>query len=334
MDSLETRFPLLLVGAGRWGRAWIQALSRRLPEAEGAEILAACDPDPGAGPAALSLEKGLVEPDLERILEKVEPAGAVLATPPHTHAELARRLLRAGIPVLCEKPLAPTLEDSRAMLEAAAREGTPLFLASKYRFCPDVKRAGEILASGALGEPLTCLVYFSGFFPVEGTWRARPELSGGGVVADNAPHVADLARLMLGPAEGAWAFPLPKVQDVPVEDSAWVHFRHRAGKLTTAFLSWSLAPVHPWYCQVECTEGSLLLGWKESRHHVKDAPDWVVFGGGFDRDLALASMAGAFARAVRGEEPFPMSTEEALDTARASSAAVRSLDTGRMEAIL
>ena len=333
MESQEPRFPLLLLGAGRMGRAWLQALASRSPEAEGAEIAAVCDPDPAAGSAALALEKGDVLADLDRALERVDPAGAILATPPHTHPALALRLLEAGIPVLCEKPLAPDLEQAREMLQSARDKGLPLHLASKYRFCPDVKRAGEILASGVLGEPVAGLIYFSGYFPVEGTWRVDPALSGGGVLADNAPHAVDLARLLLGEVEGALAFPLPRVQEIPVEDSAWVHFRHNGNKLTAAFLSWSLSSPHPWYCQVECSEGTLLLGWRESKYHVKDAPDWVVFGEGFQRDRALASMAGAFARAVRGEEPFPMSEADALATARISAAAVRSLETGGMEEI-
>ncbi len=334
MKSQETGFPILLAGAGRMGRAWLQALSRDLPEAEGAFVSTVCDPDPAAGPAALALQGGKVFPRLEEALEESEPAGAILAAPPHTHLPLAKRLLQAGIPVLCEKPLAPRLDQVEEMLRLSRETGTPLHMASKYRFSADVKRAGEILASGVLGEPVGGLIYFSGYFPVEGTWRADPALSGGGVVADNIPHAADLARLLLGEIEGAWAFALPRVQALSVEDSAWLHFRHRGGKATAAFLSWSLSSPHSWYCQVEASEGSLLLGWEESKYHVKDAPDWVVFGEGFRKDRTLASMAGAFARAARGEEPFPMTPEEVLATARAAAAAARSMETGRMEELL
>ena len=333
MDSQNISFPLLLVGAGRMGRAWLQALAAGLPEAEGAGITGICDPDPAAGPAALALDQGEVFPRLDQALEKVKPAGVLLATPPHTHLRLAERLLEAGLPVLCEKPLAPTLEEARTMLDLSREKGLPLHMASKYRFAPDTKRAVEILASGVLGEPLGALVYFSGPFPVEGTWRADRALSGGGVTADNLPHAADLARLLLGPVKAAWASALPKVQEIAVEDSAWVHLRHQEGRETAAFLSWSLASPHPWFCQVEGSEGTLLLGWRESRYHVKDAPDWVVFGEGFQRDRALAAMAGAFARAVRGDEPYPMTPEEVLDTARAVDAAARSLETGRWEAL-
>ncbi len=331
MESKETQFPLLLVGAGRMGRAWLQALSLGLPEAEGALFTAACDPDPAAGPAALALSKGQVFQDLDRALEESEPAGAVLAAPPHLHPPLAERLLEAGIPVLCEKPLAPRPDQAEEMLRLSRESGVPLFMASKYRFCPDVKRAREILASGVLGDPVTALIYFAGYFPVEGTWRADPALSGGGVTADNAPHAADIARLLLGEIQGAWAYAPPRVQEIVVEDSAWVHFRQEGGRSTAAFLSWSLSSPHPWYCQVEASEGSLFLGWTESKYHVKDAPDWVVFGEGFRRDRALAAMAGAFSRAVRGEEPFPMTEDDILAAARASAAAARSLETGKME---
>ena len=331
MEPKETQFPLLLVGAGRMGRAWLQALSAGLPEAEGAFFTAACDPDPAAGPAALALKEGQVFPDLDRALEENDPAGAVIAAPPNVHLPLARRLLEAGVPVLCEKPLAPRPEEAEEMLRASRESGIPLFMASKYRFCPDMKRAREILASGVLGKPVAGLIYFAGYFPVEGTWRADPALSGGGVTADNAPHAAEIARLLLGEIRGAWAYTLPRVQEIPVEDSAWVHFRQEEGRSTAAFLSWSLSSTHPWYCQVEASEGSLLLGWAESKYHVKDAPDWVVFGEGFQRDRALAAMAGAFARAVREEEPFPMTEEDVLAATRASAAAVRSLETGKTE---
>jgi len=312
MTVEENPFPLLIVGAGRMGSAWIKALAEERPAAGPSRVVGVADPDPARSGAALPLQEVEVEPDAAAAARRLRPAGAILCTPPHTHQELALSLLEMGIPLLCEKPLAPTPAQARRMDEQARNLEVPLFLAAKFRFVPDLVWAAERIESGLLGRPITARIEFAGPFPAARSWHADRRLSGGGVTADNGPHALDLARMLLGPVTSLRAAAAPRVQEIEPEDSAHLLLRHRRGALTRVFLSWSLPPPSPWYVQVQGSQGTLQAGWNESRYKMHDAPDWVTFGSGYDKEEALSAMAGAFARAVRGEGEYPVDREAAL----------------------
>jgi predicted dehydrogenase len=325
----ENPFPLLIVGAGRMGSAWIRTLAGERPAAGPVRVVGVADPDPARSGAALPLPGVEVEPDPLAAARRLQPAGAILCTPPHTHAELALALLELGIPLLCEKPLARTPAEAQRMTDRALDLEVPLFLAAKFRFVRDLERAAELVGSGLLGRPVTARIEFAGSFPVAGSWHADRRLSGGGVVADNGPHAVDLARMLLGPVESIRAAAAPRVQEIGPEDTAHLLLRHRRGTLTRVLLSWSLPPSSPWYLQVQGAQGTLQAGWRESRYKMHDAPDWVVYGTGYDKEEALSAMAGAFARTVRGGGEYPVDREAALASVRLTAAACAELEEAR-----
>ena len=155
-------FPLLLVGAGKKGHAWIEALAMRPTAARGAFLAGICDPRPGVTAAALGLPEAVLAADLEEAIAAAAPRGVLLATPPETRPGLARALLRRGLPVLCEGPLALDEEGARAMLQNAWEARTPLWLASAPRFAADLRRGAELARSGVLGEPLCAWIEWAG----------------------------------------------------------------------------------------------------------------------------------------------------------------------------
>jgi len=104
--------------------------------------------------------------------------------------------LRAGADVLCEKPISTTLEDAHEMIRAAEETGRRLGIAFPVRHASAVRRAREVVRSGAIGRVLAVNGTNHGQPP--GGWLLDPEMSGGGAVMDHTVHVVDTLRFVLG----------------------------------------------------------------------------------------------------------------------------------------
>src|SRR5574341_730393 len=107
----EKSFRVALLGCGFASEFHLKAW-RMVP---GAEVVALCDPDPAKGEArAREFEVKRTFESVAALLQDTEVDAYDVATPPETHRQVAEQLARAGKPVLCQKPLAMTLEDARA----------------------------------------------------------------------------------------------------------------------------------------------------------------------------------------------------------------------------
>ncbi|MEZ5215779.1 MAG: Gfo/Idh/MocA family oxidoreductase [Ilumatobacteraceae bacterium] len=109
-----------------------------------------------------------------------QPRLAVVATPPDTHRPVAERLLAAGIAVLCEKPLASSIEDVQALADAADRGTTPLAMATKFRFARGVAAARSAIEAGRLGAIREVEVVFKAAVDMRGRWNSDRAVAGGG----------------------------------------------------------------------------------------------------------------------------------------------------------
>ncbi|CAN5621520.1 Gfo/Idh/MocA family oxidoreductase [soil metagenome] len=104
--------------------------------------------------------------------------------------------LRAGVDVMCEKPISTTVEDAREMIRASEETGRRLGISFPVRHAPAVRRAREVVRSGAIGRVLAVNGTNHGQPP--GGWFLDPEMSGGGAVMDQNVHVVDTLRFVLG----------------------------------------------------------------------------------------------------------------------------------------
>lgn len=111
------------------------------------------------------------------------------------HARDVIPALEGGVHVLCEKPIATTTEDARAMIEASESSGSQLGIAFPVRYLPSMVRARELVRDGSLGRVLAISGTNHGRIP--GGWFLDPELAGGGAVMDHTVHLADILRWML-----------------------------------------------------------------------------------------------------------------------------------------
>jgi len=145
-------------------------------------------------PAALtSIDEALALPGL---------AAVSIATPPDTHAEYTIAAARAGKHILCEKPMARTLAEARAMRDAAAAAGVIGMIDHEFRFDPARAALARMLRRGALGVPqvATCLamspLFVDPYRPPPAWWFDGAR--GGGWLGASGSHVIDAVRVWLG----------------------------------------------------------------------------------------------------------------------------------------
>jgi predicted dehydrogenase/nucleoside-diphosphate-sugar epimerase len=184
---------IALVGCGAIAGMHVRALV----SVSGARCTALYDVDPARAASLKSLARGAeVVSDLAKLADTAD--AAVVAVPNAHHAEVTLALLRAGLHVLCEKPLAVTPAEADAMIAAAERSGRTLACGLVRRFYGSTQLVSEALRRELVGRPLRVEVNESVF-----NWPLRratfdPAVSGGGVFIDMAPHVLDLLSLWFG----------------------------------------------------------------------------------------------------------------------------------------
>jgi len=122
--------------------------------------------------------------------------------PNNMHAEPCIAAAESGKNIICEKPLAATLEDAKAMYEAAEKAGVKNMTAFNYRFVPAIRLAKNLIDEGYIGKILQYrAVYLQEWimdpnFPL--VWRLRKSVAGSGALGDLGAHIIDLARFLVG----------------------------------------------------------------------------------------------------------------------------------------
>ncbi|MFF2848909.1 Gfo/Idh/MocA family protein [Streptomyces sp. NPDC058001] len=151
-----------------------------------------------------------------------------ICTPGDSHAEIAVAALEAGKHVLCEKPLANTVEEAEAMVAAAERaraRGQVAMVGFNYRRVPATALARRMIAEGRLGTLRHVRVsYLQDWlvdpeFPL--TWRLRKDTAGSGALGDLGAHIIDLAQFLAGePLVGVSAVTETFIRERPLLDGA------------------------------------------------------------------------------------------------------------------
>lgn len=148
----------------------------------------------GFGAAVTDWREAVARDDVEVV---------VVATPNAHHAEVAVAAARAGKHVFCEKPVGRTVGETEAVAAAVRAAGVQGGVGFNYRWAPMVRYAARLVAAGRLGRVTH---YRSRFFSMYGSdpmsqlsWRFDRAAAGPGVLGDLMPHVADMARFLLGP---------------------------------------------------------------------------------------------------------------------------------------
>ena len=138
---------IAIAGAGMIGQAHI----KRVLEEPQAELAAIIDPSPNAKEQAAKLRVPIYA-DLDEALRSEKPDGVVIATPNQLHVANGLSAVRAGVPMLLEKPVSGDVESAMELVNAAEAANVPILVGHHRRHSPLIQRAKEIVGSGRLGK--------------------------------------------------------------------------------------------------------------------------------------------------------------------------------------
>ncbi len=198
---------------------------------------------------------------IEVMLEKEKPDFLDIITPPETHLEFCRLALERGIPVVCQKPLAPTLADATKIVALARQNGVPFMVHENFRFQPWYREIKKLLQQRAVGDVIFSASFLMRMGDGWGTdayldrqpyFRNMPRL----LVYETGIHFIDTFRYLFGEVNSVYA-QLRKLNPViEGEDSGFIHFNFGTG----AWGLWDASRYNePNYANPRYTFGNLLV---------------------------------------------------------------------------
>ena len=220
------RFALL--GAGFWARyqlaAWREVAGAQCAAIynrtrEKAERLAADFGVPRASDDAEALLAG-------------EPLDFVdVVTDVGTHSRFVQLAAKHKLPVICQKPLAPSLTEAEQMAAACRAAGVPLLVHENFRWQRPIRELKRLLDSGAIGRPFRARIDMLSGFPV---FQNQPFLRDleQFILTDLGTHILDVARFLFGEAKSLYCQTQRVHADIRGEDVATVVTRHKPGPTT------------------------------------------------------------------------------------------------------
>lgn len=225
---------IALVGAGGIG----EHHASRFSKVKGAELVATVDVD---GERAKAVAEKYGVPNAYTSIDEAIAAGGIdavdICLPTWLHKEAAVKAAQAGLHVLCEKPMAVSLEDADAMIEAAKAAGVTLMVAQCRRWDNFWGAVDKALKSGVIGGPVVWRDVSGIPGPAPAWFYARDK--GLGPLVDGAIHNYDFARVMFG--EASWVFASThNFKDVTAPDTGIAIVRFEKGDELQLTWSWGL----------------------------------------------------------------------------------------------
>lgn len=321
----------LLSFAHLHAEAYIQNL-RALP---GVEMIGLADEDRERGQRfAAQFDARLFDSYAALLAEK--PDGVVVCSENNKHRPLVEMAASAGVHVLSEKPLATTLEDARAMIEACDRAGVKLMTAFPMRFSTPLLEVKAQLDAGSLGQVYCFNATNQGGLPKRHrAWFVDKELAGGGAVMDHTVHLADIMRWYLN-SEVVEVYAQTNrifyAEEVDVETGGLLMLTFANGVFASIDCSWSKPPYYPTWggltFEMVTERGAVLVdAFKQNLtiyRHALRRPAWGYWGSD-----ANQAMLEEFVAAIRDDRPPRISGMDGYRAVEVALAAYQSDETGQ-----
>ncbi|RDC65313.1 Gfo/Idh/MocA family protein [Adhaeribacter pallidiroseus] len=174
--------------------------------------------------------------DATALINDPEVDAVYIATPPGSHHDYTLQVAAAGKPVYVEKPMARTYAECQEMIAACEKAQLPLFVAFYRRRLPSFLKVKELVDTGAIGE--VRFVNIQLYHPLQNNlekdnlpWRVQPDIAGGGLFFDLAPHQLDILDYILGPIASASGQTANQANQYPAEDIVTAQYRFASGVL-------------------------------------------------------------------------------------------------------
>ena len=332
------RLRFAVAGAGYIGQAHIDAVQHN----EHCTLCAIVDPAPGA--AATAAKSGVpLYARLQDLLATDRPDAVILATPNQFHVDHALVCIDAGLPMLLEKPIAPTVAEARQLIDTADKAKARLLIGHHRAHSPIMAKACEVVSSGVLG-PLVAVTGSATFYKpdhyfADAPWRCQ---SGAGPILLNMIHEVHNLRMLCGEVTAVQAFASHAIRSFAVEDTVSINLRFASGALGSFMLSDTAASARSWeqtsqenkayasYDDEDCyvisgTNGSLSVPTMRIKTYARpqDRSWWKSFDTGIVpmiRDDPLKLQLAHFCDVVRGHAPPLVSARDGLANLRVTEA--------------
>lgn len=209
----------------------------------------------------------------------------VIASPNKTHVPVATAALRAGLPVVVDKPIAGTAAQARELAALADERGLLLSVFQNRRWDNDFRTLAQLLAQGTLGEVWRFESRFERWRPKpKGGWResGSPEEIGG-LLYDLGSHVVDQALTLFGPARQVYAEAVVRRDGAEADDDTFIAITHTNGVRSHLYVSATAAQLGPRFRVLGSQAGYVKYGLdpqeaalREGRRPAADGQDWGV----------------------------------------------------------
>lgn len=243
---MADKLHLALIGCGGISRAHLEGIVQL---SDLVELVATCDLDRARAQAAASKAGAqVVCESYHEVLPREDVDAVDILLPHDLHCEVTVAAAAAGKHVLCEKPIAPSVEEAEEMIAACEAAGVKLMIGYCERYANEHAAAKKLLDEGALGKPyLMRIDHNQWVWAPEGHWLNDPEKLGGGTVAGSGTHRLDLLRWLNGEVKRVAAFfHTTGLTNVVAEDTATVILEHESGALGEMMCCWAVRQ-GPWY---------------------------------------------------------------------------------------
>jgi predicted dehydrogenase len=331
-----------VIGTGIVGGAWHAYVYSKLPQAK---LVAVCDLNEArAQEVARKYGAKTVYTDYRKLLENPEIKAVSIATPDFAHREIAIAAAEAGKHILVEKPLATTVADAEAIVNAAKKAGVKLMVDFHNRVNPPFTNAKQSVVSGELGKPAYIYARLSNT-----TWVATqmlPWASQSSALWFLASHTTDLAHWLLDD-EPTRVYAVSrsgilKGMGVDTQDFHVAIVEFKGGAVVTLENAWILPETEPMVFNFKFellgSKGSIYVNTSDHRTIQKfttesaSLPDvlGITFGGEAPRISGFVLEAIArFVDAVANDQPVLASGEDGLLVTRVLTAITESAASGR-----
>ncbi len=247
-----------LIGASTIAREWMIPAIRAQ---HGSDVVAVKSSDATRGQAYAEANKIAKRFDtVEGVLADQSVTAVYISTTNELHRDQALAAAAAGKHVLCEKPLALSLEDARRMVNACAEAGVVMGTNHHLRNAASHRKIRELVKAGRIGTPIAARVFHAVYLPAHlQTWRIDNPAAGGGVILDITVHDADTLRFDLDdePEEVVSLAQSAALAKAGLEDGVMAVVRFRSGLIAQLHDAFTVRHARTGL-DVHGTEGSII----------------------------------------------------------------------------
>ena len=300
-----------------------------------ATIAGFADSDLASAQSLANRYKTKAYPSLEAMLNDVDVVD--ICAPTHLHHALALQAAAAGKDIICEKPLARTVEDAQEMIAVCRDANVKLLVAHVVRFFPEYAKAKAAVAEGQIGQPAVLRLTRGAFRPKKpvDNWFTDFEKSGG-MMLDLMIHDFDYARWIAGEVESVFAKNIASAHPNAPVDHGLVILKHRSGAISHVEGSWAYPPpIFRTRIEIAGSDGWLEFDSDKSaaidlhlHQQQNDAPD-VPLPGSPLSESPYTTQLKAFYNALLNNVPPPITAQDGLAALQIALAAIESAQRGK-----